>query len=473
MKIQSRLAAVIIAVVFTTVTSSIVAQEKGNKNVTTVERDVPAFTGIEAGGALKVYISKGEVQSVKIETDENLQQNVMTKVDGDILQISSKGIKNPTKLNAYIVVKELKSVKVSGASTIQGESLFETNDFKVTASGASSVQLDLDVTALTSVVSGAADVTLSGRAKSHKLSVSGAGKLSARGLVTETVDYDVSGAGDARLNVTEQITGKKSGAGRITYVGNPKNEQIVNSDVRNSSSYAKTYDDSTKVKVGKMKVEVYEGRDSVKVVVGNRELVVDDEGNVKLNRNKRIKFNGHWAGFDMGLNGYFDPDFKMSFPKETEYMDLQNSKSWVVNVNFFEQNISLSKNQHWGMLTGMGFSWNNYRFSKDTRLNADSSQLIGYVDKGVSIRKSKLTALYFDVPLLFEYQTNSYQKKNSFHLGAGMIMGVRLSSHTKKYYDERNKTFDIYHYNTIQNRTAMRKIFRVNIAKLCKSKKFR
>jgi hypothetical protein len=56
-------------------------------------------------------------------------------------------------------------------------------------------------------------------------------------------------------------------------------------------------------------------------------------------------------------------------------------------------------------------------------------------------------ALYFNIPLLFEFQTNSYMKKNSFHFAAGMIMGVRLSSHTKKYYDEWNKDFEVTQYN--------------------------
>ncbi len=123
-------------------------------------------------------------------------------------------------------------------------------------------------------------------------------------------------------------------------------------------------------------------------------------------------------------------------------MDLRTTKSWAVHINFYEQNIAFSKNKKWGMVTGLGLNWNNYRFSMDTRLNSDSSELHGYVDKGISIRKSKLTSLYFDIPLLFEFQTNSYMKKNSFHFATGMIMGVRISSHTKKYYDEWNKDFD-------------------------------
>jgi len=426
------------------------AQESGNKNVIIQDREVPSFKGIDAGGSLDVYLQVGEIHSVKVETDENFQEKVITKVVGDILEIKSKGIKNPTKLNAYITLPELTYLKAGGATNVTGESLFESDEMDIIVSGATSVKMNIDVEYLETSTSGAADLTLSGRAGVHKVSVSGAGSLKANGLVSEKATYSVSGAGDAFLNVTGELEGTTSGAADVRFIGDPKTSVMTKKESpdKHSNYYTYSYPDSTKVKIGNLNIEVYEGHDSVKVVIGNRELHVDEDGNVRFGRTKKKKFNGHWAGFEMGLNGYFNSNNNMSFPKETEYMDLRMTKSWAVHVNFFEQNISLAKNQKWGLVTGLGTSWNNYRFSKDTRLNADSSELIGYIDKGISIRKSKLTAWYFNIPLLFEFQTNRYHKKNSFHLAAGMIMGVRLSSHTKKYYDERNKEFEVTRYNS-------------------------
>ena len=425
-------------------------QESGNKNVITQDRQLPAFNAIDAGGSVNVKIQKGTSQSVKVESDENLMDKIITEVSNEILTITTKGMKNATKTNVYVTTTSLKSLTAHGAVDVEGQSLFEADEFTLDASGASSVKLDLDVNYLKSTVSGASDVTLSGRATTHKIRLSGAGSLKAKGLVTDDAEYLVEGASDAFLNVTSSLTGESKGASEVKYIGNPETNLVTkteNMDKDTSVEWSEPYNDSTKVKIGGLNIEVYEGDDSVKVIVGNRELYVDEDGNVSLSRCKKKKFNGHWAGFDLGLNGYFMPDFKMSFPKETEYMDLRTTKSWAVNVNFYEQNIALSKNKKWGMVTGLGLNWNNYRFSMDTRLNADSSELQGYIDQGISIRKSKLTALYFDIPLLFEFQTNSYMKKNSFHFATGMIMGVRLSSHTKKYYDEWNKDFEVTKYN--------------------------
>jgi len=431
--------------------SNVSAQEKGNKNVIIEERELSSFNGIDAGGAISVEITKSGEQSVKIETDENYQKKVTTTVTDGVLKIETKGLKNPTKLKAYVTMPQLKYLHAHGASDVKSESLFEADEMEIVANGATSAELNIDVEYLESSVSGAADLTLLGRAKVHHLEVSGAGSLEAKNLETEKAVYAVSGAGDAFLNVTGEMEGTTKGAADVRFIGDPQVSIVRETDDGKSKKYdhyTKVYNDSTKVKVGPIKVEVYEGDDSVKVIIGNRVLHVDEDGNVKLRRCRVNKFNGHWAGFEMGINGYVNSDFNMSFPKETEYMDQKMTNSWAVHINFFEQNIALAKNQKWGLVTGLGTNWNNYRFSKDTRLNSDSSELIGYIDQGISIRKTKLTTWYLNIPLLFEFQTNRWHKKNSFHIGVGMIMAVRLKSFTKKYYDERNKEFEITRYNT-------------------------
>lgn len=429
------------------------AQEGEKDGIITEERQLPSFNAIDAGGALEVILTTGESQKVNVEAEAEIMDKIITEVKNDILYITSKDLKlrkNTEDIKVYVTAVNLHTLTAHGATDINGESLIEAEKFVLDASGASSVKLDLDVSSLRSKISGASDVILSGRAKEHNIHLSGAGSLKAKSLVTEKTDYLLEGASDAFLNVTKSLSGESKGASDVKYIGDPETSLVTKnegSDEDGSDEDSERYRDSTKVKIAGVDIEVYEGDDSVKVVVGDRELYVDEDGNVSYERRKKKKFNGHWAGFDMGLNGYFNPDLNMSFPKESEYMDLRMTKSWAVHLNFFEQNVAFTRNKKLGMVTGLGINWNNYNFSRDTRLNADSSQLTGLIDNDISIRKSKLTALYFDIPLLFEFQTNQYMKKNSFHIGAGMVMGVRVSSHTKKYYDEWNKDFSVTQYN--------------------------
>jgi hypothetical protein len=54
---------------------------------------------------------------------------------------------------------------------------------------------------------------------------------------------------------------------------------------------------------------------------------------------------------------------------------------------------------------------------------------------------------YLTLPVLFEYQTAPAYHKNGFHISLGVIIGARLSSHTKIYYNELNKEFNVTQYN--------------------------
>lgn len=160
---------------------------------------------------------------------------------------------------------------------------------------------------------------------------------------------------------------------------------------------------------------------------------------------KKGKYNGHWAGIELGWNGYATPDFNMSFPPSEQYMNLNTSRSLMVNINPFEFNLNLVKNR-FGLTSGLGFSLNNYYFSNSIILIPDSSELVAYwlVDQNGNPADMKVNKLYvgwMTVPILFEYQTNSRMRMNSFHAAIGIVGGIRLESYTKQSFYARNVTY--------------------------------
>jgi len=414
----------------------------GQNEIIRETRDLPAFDQIDVGGAFEVTLTIGEPQKVEVEARQKVIGQIITGVEGSKLVISSNRIGGNTPLNLYITVPALSRLEAHGAAEVNGENIIKADMLSIEVSGAATVDLNLDVITLRSEVSGAADLELSGKAQQHSAIVSGAATLEAQDLATITTDADVSGAATANVNA-EKVTGKTSGAGEINseegeWETEESEEIIVKIDDDSDTTY---------IHVPGTGVVITESDDSVKVKVGNRVIIIDEDGEVRTKRCKEPKFNGHWAGVDIGFNGYVKPDFNMNFPKEYEYLDLRMEKSIAVNLNFFEQNIPFSKNQKWGMVTGLGLSFNDYRFMRPTRLSMDSSELIGYLDQDISIRKSKLSVMYATLPLLFEFQTAPSYHKNGFHINVGIVVGARLSSHTKKYYNELNSEFHITQYN--------------------------
>ncbi|MCX6250210.1 MAG: outer membrane beta-barrel protein [Bacteroidetes bacterium] len=160
------------------------------------------------------------------------------------------------------------------------------------------------------------------------------------------------------------------------------------------------------------------------------------------------KYNGHWAGFGIGLNGYVNSDFNMDFPVSEKYLELNTARSLSVYLNPIEFNVNLAKN-HLGFTSGLGFELNNYFFTGNDVLTGDSTKLTTYkiVDRNgnpVDLQRNKLFVAWITVPLLFEYQTNAGTRLNSFHLGVGVIGKARIGSYTKQVFDDREKEETYY-----------------------------
>lgn len=415
---------------------------KGNKKVVKETRTVETFTGIDVGGAFDVYLTQAESRSLIIETDENLLEKITTKVRDNVLHINSSNIKNATRLNIYITNPDYEYINIGGAAEVKSENALNETEMRLIASGASQGDLMLDVDKLTTKSSGAAYLKLKGQAYEHTVDASGASEVNASQLMTTNSFAEASGAAHVKVNAAEKVSANTSGAGDVDVEGNPEvfntNDKYWRYDDETNWN-VRTWEsgDTTTVKVGGVTVQVV-GGDSTKVSLGNHNLIVDDDGNVKWERNRKQKFNGHWAGFELGINGYVDANQNIDVPAEYDFLTLKYEKSIDVNLNIFEQNINLVNNKL-GLVTGIGLRWNNYRFDNNVVLVPDSSKIYGFKDYSKPWEKSKLVVNYLNVPLLLEYQTNRFSRSNSFHIAAGMVLGWRYASHTKMLYKDNGR----------------------------------
>lgn len=438
-KLHSKTLSFLLAGLFILAGAAAMAQStKGNKNVIKEERSVGSFTGIEVGGAFNVFLTQNDKTSLLIEADENLMEHITTEVSGGVLEIGSRNIRNATRLNIYVSTPTIESLEISGAATIKSENQFQSDNFSIDASGASRGTLEISATSIQIEASGASQLKLSGNAENQRIIASGASEVDAANLQTKTTTAEASGASNVTVNASERVERETSGAGSIRVIGEAKSSSsgssanpsviVVNTD--DSHSYKSG--DTTTVKVGSVVVEVIDG-DSTKVSVGNHSLVVDEDGNVKWEKNRKHKFNGHWGGVDLGINGYVNEDFVTEVPDAYSFLDLKYEKSADVNINVYEQNINLVNNKL-GLVTGIGLRWNNYRFEDNVVLYPDSILIYGKPDDSRDYQKSKLVVNYVTVPLLLEFQTNRFSRSNSFHITGGVILGWRYASHTKMLY---------------------------------------
>ena len=175
---------------------------RGNGNIKTEARPVTAFTRVEAGGFYTLEWHPG-APSCSITTDENLLSHIKTNMEGDILKIEIDGTISPTRgIKIAITSPSLAGVSLSGA-------------VELNASQISGGTFALET-------SGATKVTLAGKVNRLLASLTGASKLKAADLLAEDVELSVTGAGKADVTASNLLRASITGAGKVSYGGQPK-----------------------------------------------------------------------------------------------------------------------------------------------------------------------------------------------------------------------------------------------------------
>ncbi len=224
----------------------------------------------------------------------------------------------------------------------------------------------------------------------------------------------------------------------------------------------------TVVKVGDdgiIEVDANHAGDTVKIRIGNRTIkVVDSEEgtSVKTSREpveKRRgygKFNGHWGGFEMGINTFHTTDYALyeGTPLQGyEFFDLDHGKSITVNFNIAEWAFTNPRNTV-GLVTGLGFSLMDFRFD-DADHTIAKGETPPYILEPVmfeeTAKKSKLNVAYLTAPLILEVATPLRLNAHRLTLAAGVIGGVNIGSHTKvKFSGSKEKDRGNFHLNSLK-----------------------
>ncbi|MDZ7774994.1 MAG: DUF2807 domain-containing protein [Bacteroidales bacterium] len=437
------------------------AKAQVEKSITT-----EPFTKVKISSFFKATLIKGNEHKVVYNVDEDMEHRVEVEISDNTLKLEFDGNgssalqKNKVPVDIYYV--SLSSVEASGISVIKTQGPLSVEELTLRSSGASEMDVEVEVDRLYSKFSGATTINLRGRATMHTLDASGASNVKAYRLKTETTEASVSGASMAYLSAEKKLSGNVSGVAKLQYDEAPKEVEINKSQsieerIERKIS-AHDYSDSVNVKMGKFNIQVIDD-DTMTIRMGRSSIKIDDEGNVEVRKSEKLQqFEGHWSGFFLGVNGLMDSDQTLNMPTGYEALDLKYEKSIDVQINFYEQNINLIR-EKFGIITGLGLQWDNYRFDNDVLLSMEDDTLsFDNPDPDRSYKKSKLLVTYLNVPLLLEFQTNNQNNLNSFHLSAGVIGGWRIGSHSKVVSNGRNKNKerDNFYTNPFRADAALR-----------------
>lgn len=160
--------------------------EVGSGEIVTEERSVDAFDNLDIrdGVNVELTIDAGADPSVSVSYDDNLLDNVITRVSGDTLVIEFSG-----SIVSFGGRGRVVNVVVDSIDQIE--------------------------------TSGGANLTASGSIGSYTLEASGGANADLSGLEAASIEVRVSGGANVEVFATEEIEGDASGGANLTVVGSP------------------------------------------------------------------------------------------------------------------------------------------------------------------------------------------------------------------------------------------------------------
>ncbi len=192
----------------------------GNGFIVKEIRHVENFSKLKITGAIKARVRFGQAISVEVSTDENIQEHIILKNDGNQLVIYSKNHIRPTEgTKVNITVPVLEALYVSGASRVDLENMLQTDRLDINLSGASKLNGAIQVQSMKGEVSGASKLSFSGEALSTSFQVSGASRVIAERLTSDICRLDLSGASFIAIRAEEEISVNASGASKVKFHG--------------------------------------------------------------------------------------------------------------------------------------------------------------------------------------------------------------------------------------------------------------
>jgi hypothetical protein len=135
---------------------------KGNKNVILETRETSDFSEILIKDKLKVFLTESTYNTISVETDENLQIAVETKVINGILEVYlTHEISRKKALNIYIGVNDsIKRIEAQDYATISNDNQIYISDTQIIAKDHATINLNLKADYLTIKGDDKSDYTL-------------------------------------------------------------------------------------------------------------------------------------------------------------------------------------------------------------------------------------------------------------------------------------------------------------------------
>ncbi len=217
----------------------------GNGHLTTEDRVISNFEGIEVNGSFDVYVDTSMETSVLIEADENLLDLIKTQVRGNNLVIDTyrdRCLRSSHGIKIFVSTPQIDELILNGSGKIDcGD--FESTELHVDIEGSGDIKLNyakidegnfeitgsgfisgtVDTYSADINISGSGEINLDGTAHVADMKITGSGNIKTSEFYTDNCSVKITGSGNAYVFASDLLEARITGSGTVYYYGNPAN----------------------------------------------------------------------------------------------------------------------------------------------------------------------------------------------------------------------------------------------------------
>lgn len=195
---------------------------KGNKNITTTTRlQNSSFSTIDASAIGNITLEQGNVSAVTVETDENIQEHIITVIKENTLFIYTKGGIQTHECNVKITCPDLHRFIAKSCGNINSSGILSFPDMAIHAESIGNMSLQLQTDHLNIDINSIGNCSLEGKAKNAEIKLESMNTLQAFNCVIDVLNIHGYSFNSMHINVLKELYIEVSSAASIQLKGKP------------------------------------------------------------------------------------------------------------------------------------------------------------------------------------------------------------------------------------------------------------
>jgi hypothetical protein len=198
---------------------------EGSGNVTTEKRIVNGdFQNIKVSNAIDLVIVQSDSTEIMVEADDNLQKEIVTKVENGTLIIRCKysAFRNISSKKVTVKMPTLDKLEASSASSVQSKNVFQGENIELESSSAATIDVNLESDNIACTASSGSSIKVEGKALKITTKGSSGSTINAGKLLANEVQADASSGASLEVHPILSLKAGASSGGSINYNSAPK-----------------------------------------------------------------------------------------------------------------------------------------------------------------------------------------------------------------------------------------------------------